>query len=347
MPGKLPWFKERMMNMSDGILTNRDRRQICGGACGEIFDLFGNRWGRYISRGLISSMVLGMYLGTGWAQQIAVPNGSFELPATPFADPRMDAWQKSPQPVWYTDGDEFPWEQLMGQFRNPPPGEPGHTANMDGEQAAFMFAYPEVAIFQDALATTSTGEVPESGVNTRFEAGKVYRLTVALRSGGGGMKDGASFEIGFYYRNAEGQRIPVNSSTLTHVAGTGVSPLLDFHASTDTVQVDDPWEGKPIGIRLASIVGFENAGGYWDLDNVRLRIEAGLVLQVVPEPAGGMKLSLTGGIGSHEVLASPDPTLPLDEWTVLGTVEGDGSGEGLLDQEAGFTQRFYIGRKVL
>lgn len=343
-------FEELMMNMSDRMQKKRECVQMETGAWSGVAYPSSNRWINSISRALLSSaasvVLLGVGSGTGLAQQIAVPNGSFELPETNFADPLMDAWQKSAQPAWYTGGDEFPWEQLMGQFRNPDFGEDGHTVDMDGNQAAFMFAYPEVAIFQDAIETTTTGDAPESGVNARFEAGKVYSLTVALRSGGGGMKEGASFQIGFYYRDAEGAIVPVSSSTLTY-EGTGVSPFLDFTATTDPVGAEDPWAGKPIGIRLASIVGFENLGGYWDLDNVRLQVEPSLVLQIVPEVGGGMRISLTGGAGEHEVLASSDPTLPLAEWTVIGTVEGDGSDGGLVDEGADIAQRFYIGREIL
>src|SRR5688500_15187525 len=47
---------------------------------------------------------------------IWVPNHSFEAPRTEFADPRMDGWEKAPEPAWYQGGGGFPWEQLMGQF---------------------------------------------------------------------------------------------------------------------------------------------------------------------------------------------------------------------------------------
>src|SRR5712671_4775802 len=75
------------------------------------------------------------------ADALNVPNASFESPQTPFADPRMDEWQKAPEPPWYMGGGGFPWEQLMGQFLNAPDGDTtNHIDNMDGAQAAFLFA---------------------------------------------------------------------------------------------------------------------------------------------------------------------------------------------------------------
>src|SRR5262245_49423785 len=66
------------------------------------------------------------------AATIFVGNASFETPATPFAGPEMDAWQKSPQPFWFPPGTNS-WDQTMGQFLNTPDGSPGHITNIDGK----------------------------------------------------------------------------------------------------------------------------------------------------------------------------------------------------------------------
>src|SRR5262245_4396155 len=82
------------------------------------------------------------------AGTIHVPNSSFESPATDFATPEIGAWQKAPQPMWYNDTN-FPWAQLTGQFLNTSNGAPDHIDNVEGHQAAFLFALPGVAVFQD------------------------------------------------------------------------------------------------------------------------------------------------------------------------------------------------------
>ena len=59
------------------------------------------------------------------AATIYVPNGSFELPETSFADPRLAAWERAPEPSWYDDQDgTFPWYQVVGQFLNTSNGSP-------------------------------------------------------------------------------------------------------------------------------------------------------------------------------------------------------------------------------
>src|SRR4029079_9939834 len=88
------------------------------------------------------------------AAAIPVPNGSFESPSvpavSPYAAPDIDNWQKSPQPAWYdpAQNSNTPWTYLMGEFYNVAfPGQ--FIENCDGTQAAFLFALPEAALFQD------------------------------------------------------------------------------------------------------------------------------------------------------------------------------------------------------
>src|SRR5215216_3940520 len=86
---------------------------------------------------------------TGSAGTIYVPNGSFESPDTPFADPRIDAWQDNPKPDWYDESGGFTWDQLTGTFENTDPTDVSHIDNVAGSQAMYMFAVPQVGIFQD------------------------------------------------------------------------------------------------------------------------------------------------------------------------------------------------------
>src|SRR5215831_18699284 len=109
------------------------------------------------------------------AATIFIPNNSFESPVTDFASPAMDSWGKAPQPAWYQDPTGmFPWEALMGQFLNTTNGSPDHIDNVDGSQAAFLFASPDVAIFQDYTSISGSGATTSHPFNAQFEAGKSY-----------------------------------------------------------------------------------------------------------------------------------------------------------------------------
>src|SRR5690348_1734577 len=82
------------------------------------------------------------------AGPIVVPNGSFELPATEFVSTLVDSWQKALKPDWYIEAGFF-WPQLVGLFKNTPSNSPDHIDNCDGNRAIWLFAVPEVAIYQD------------------------------------------------------------------------------------------------------------------------------------------------------------------------------------------------------
>src|SRR5262245_41704501 len=200
-----------------------------------------------------------------------VPNGSFELPASDFASPFMDAWQKAPQPIWYTDTN-FPWLQLTGQFVNTSNGAPNHIDNLEGQQAAYLFALPDVAIFQDYNTIGGTNQAPTHQFDAKFEVGRSYALTVGVLGGGGGMSNGATFELSIYYRDASSNIVTVAATTITNTKALFPTNthFTDFQARVPQVKSGDAWAGKNIGIRLASTTSFALTGGYWDIDNVRL-----------------------------------------------------------------------------
>lgn len=194
------------------------------------------------------------------AASIGVPNASFESPVTNFAVPEIDSWQKSPKPEWYDESGGNLWIYLTGVFLNLPPEDPSHIDNCDANQAAFLFALPEVELFQDLTAT--------------FEVGQSYNLTVGIFGGGGGMKDDVPIEIRLYYRDAEDKKVTVGATTYTYDSDAGhVKHFNDVQLDIPQVTDIDPWAGKNIGVHLVSaltLAQFDMAGGYWDLDNVRL-----------------------------------------------------------------------------
>jgi hypothetical protein len=221
------------------------------------------------SRKLVAVVVGVVTLAAGasklQATPIYVPNASFESPETTFVDVNIDLWQKPPKPWWYDESGGSLWIQLTGVFLNLPPADPDHIDNCDGNQAAWLFAVPEVELFQDLTAT--------------FEVGQSYHLTVGIFGGGGNMKDDVPIEIRLYYRDAENKKVTVGATTFTYDWDTGyVKHLNDVQLNVPKVVSTDSWAGKNIGVQLISTLTFPEdldpvtgrAGGFWDLDNVRL-----------------------------------------------------------------------------
>jgi hypothetical protein len=221
------------------------------------------------SRKLVAVVVGVVTLAAGasklQATPIYVPNASFESPETTFVDVNIDLWQKPPKPWWYDESGGSLWIQLTGVFLNLPPADPDHIDNCDGNQAAWLFAVPEVELFQDLTAT--------------FEVGQSYHLTVGIFGGGGNMKDDVPIEIRLYYRDAENKKVTVGATTFTYDWDTGyVKHLNDVQLDVPKVVSTDSWAGKNIGVQLVSTLTLADldpetgrAGGYWVLDNVRLK----------------------------------------------------------------------------
>lgn len=213
----------------------------------------------------VVATVVAAWASTLQAASVYVPNASFESPETAFVDVNIDSWQDSPKPWWYDESGGHLWNQLTGVFLNLPPEDPDSIDNCDGEQAAWLFAVPEVRLSQNLAAT--------------FEVGRLYRLTVGIIGGGGNMKGGVPIEIRLYYRDGEDNKVTVGATTFTYDLETGhVKHFNDVHLDIPPVRETDPWAGKNIGVQLISALTFPEdldpdtgrAGGFWDLDNVRL-----------------------------------------------------------------------------
>jgi hypothetical protein len=196
---------------------------------------------------------------------ICIPNASFESPQTAFVDVNIDSWQDAPKPWWYDESGGYFWNQLTGVFLNVPPEDPGHIDNCDGLQAAWLFAVPEVELFQDLAAT--------------FEVGRAYHLMAGIIGGGGNMKHGVPIEIRLYYREGEDNKVTVGAATYTFdLEAAYIKHFNDVQLDIPPVGEADPWIGKNIGVQLVSTLSFPEdldpdtgrAGGFWDMDNVRL-----------------------------------------------------------------------------
>jgi hypothetical protein len=236
----------------------------------------------------------------------------------------MDYWQKAPQPASYNPADYnfTPWEYQMGEFYNVPfPGS--YIDNCDGVQAAFMFALPDVSIYQDYNTIFGTNTTPSHAFNAKYTVGKRYQLTVGLIGGSGGMELGVPFRISLYYRDAVSNMVTVAATIATNTTANFPTNthFVDFTVKVPGVQPADPWAGKNIGIQLLSLATTNNRGGYWDVDNVRLveTVENNLAS---PALSGGhfrMTVQSEPGL-KFQILASTNVTVPVSNWTSLGNV---------------------------
>lgn len=260
-------------------------------------------------------------------QEILVPNGSFESPSTQFVDIFPAEWQKTPKPDWYDESGGNLWIQLSGIFTNTAPGSSDSIDNLDRGQALFLFSVPQAGIFQDFNTIGGTNAAPTHAFDAKYEPGKSYELSLGLIGGAGNMPEGASLLVGLYYRNASNEMVTVAATNVvfTKAAFPTVTHLIEKSVRTPTVSASDAWAGKNIGIEIVSSVQDpRQAGGYWDLDNVRLFVagDAGLRLTVA-RSGTDLRISWPTATGvSYQLRMSED----LKTWTNQGTaLTGTGS----------------------
>jgi len=276
-------------------------------------------------------------------REIVVPNGSFERPATVFADPRVESWQKAPKPDWYDESGGFPWDQLTGVFLNTVPGSADHIQNLDGNQAFFLFAVPQAELFQDSDSTA------QHEFDVPWVEGRAYQLTAGILGGGGGMKPGVTLDMSLYYRDPSGNRVTIASTTVTHTPETFPTPtrVTDFSVATKPVAHSAPWAGRPMGIAFTSTVRPDLAGGYWDLENVRLTASQAPVLQRPTWKAGQFSFQLISQPGSvFEFQSSTTLSGANPIWSQLATVTNHTGSMTLVDPAPGSGPRFYQVRQV-
>jgi hypothetical protein len=284
------------------------------------------------------------------AEGIYVPNYSFELPDigtnSPYAAPVFDSWEESPQPDWYnpTNFGGSPWSDLFGTFYNLPDftnamaTNSSYIYNCDGVQAAFLFAIPQVAIFQD--------------INATFNVGKGYTLTVGMIGGGGGMADGSTFQLSLYYLDGSSNMDTVAMTTVTNTPANFPTDthFVDFQAQVPGVNTTNPWAGQNIGIQLLATPDFDDPdqwGGYWDADNVRL-IETTALNLVNPALTNGqLQFTVQSEPGVvFQILATTNLSLPAANWTRLATLTNTTGSLPYLDQSAALGQRFFTAQQL-
>jgi len=307
-----------------------------------------------MSNALNSAMVGIVFLlsvsGSLAATTIGVPNASFESPNVPFPSPNFNSWQKTPKPDWYDDGGgAFLWTQQIGAFKNTTIGSSNHIDNCDGLQALWLFATPEVCLFQDYDSMDWNDVVPSHDFNAEYAPGKSYRLTVGVIGTGGNMLQGATLDLSLYYRDASSNRIVIAATTLTNSYDvfSNNTHFVDCHVTVLNVKASDAWSGQKIGIQFLSTVSTNLQGGYWDLDNVRL------VSTLVPNLVnpvrtnGNFQFTLQSEPGlTFQILTSTNVILPATNWTSLGFVTNVTGTIPFVDTPANFPQRFYQARQL-
>ncbi len=243
----------------------------------------------------------------------------------------------------------FLWTQLTGVFANTAAGSADHIDNMDGNQAVWVFAVPEVGLFQDYDSIGGTNSAPEHAFNAAFEVGKAYNLRVGLIGGGGGMTNGASLELSLYYRDAASNQVIVAATSVTNTPDvfSNQTHLIDFQVNVPFVKASDPWAGQHIGVAIMSTVDFGMEGGFWDLDNARLTETRAPILVGPAATNGYFGFGLESEPGlKFEILASTDVTLPMANWTNLGTLTNDTGSVFFSELLTNSARRFYRARQL-
>ncbi len=282
---------------------------------------------------------------------IPVPNHSFELPTTEFADPRIDSWQEGPKPAWFDESNGYTWDQLTGVFANTLPGSADHIDNCDGAQAIFLFAVPQVVMFQDYDSTDWTNPLtPSHAFNAKYEVGREYDLTVGLIGGGGGMKLGVSLMLSLYYRDTPQTMATVAASNVVYTPTlfSNNTHFVDINLRVPTVKASDLWAGKHIGIQILSTVAPDLIGGYWDIDNVRLSSSLPQPMLATPVLSeGALSFNVLSEPGARiEILTSPDASAPLANWNHLDTVTNSTGSMVFTSEPLVTSPRFYLARQL-
>lgn len=230
---------------------------------------------------------------------VPIENASFEAPAV---DP--NGFGALPFAEGWTELDvDAEGSTNTGVFLNTPEGSPDRLLNADGDQLAFL--------------GSQEGNGFEQVLGSVYVPGCEYRLTVA--AGVSAMFPPSSeepldtVELVLYYVDGPNS-VPMDigtASQLIEATGLSSTQLLDFSAYLATVDVNDAWAGRPIGVAIRA-AGM--AGGFWDLDNVRL-VESLPVAIPIENPSFESPVVDTNGFGA----------LPyMDGWTELD-VDAEGS----------------------
>jgi len=278
-------------------------------------------------------------------ESIYVPNFSFESQPTAFADPHVDFWQKPPAPANFDTNVFGAWENLAGVFQNSPSGDAGHIANADGNQLAYLFAYPQMALFQDFNSTDWSNAAPTHSFNALYKPGRSYTLTVGITSSSvQPLTPGSTLQLSLYYRDGSNNMVTLATTIVTYDTNvfSNLTNLIDFAATVPEVKPTDPWVGNNIGIQFQSTVAPNLIGGVWDLDNVRVTELVATTLKNPTMANGQFRFNLQSEPGLRfEILTGTNGTQPTISWTSIGIITNTTGSISFTDPAPIASQRFY------
>jgi len=275
------------------------------------------------------------------SSSIYVPNASFELPVVTYADvvsTNMISWETFPA---QSDG-------AIGVFVN----NPAYTNdipndfiyNCSGNQVAYIFNDAGLALFQDYDAVDSTG-TPSHAFSATYQAGKSYRLVTGfIGSTNFGEMPDSTLQMSLYYRDSSSNMVTIASTNIVYDPDvfTSITNLVDCQLVSPTVKATDPWVGQHIGIQFLSTVATNLAGGYWDLDNVRLTDVLTTALVNPGITNGQFEATLLSEPGLVcQILATTNIALPVANWTSLATLTNTTGSIPFVDSTAVLDARFY------
>lgn len=232
------------------------------------------------------------------ANSIPIVNASFELP---LVDP--NAFPALP----YVDG----WTEIdidtegstnTGVFPNTGTNSPDHIINTDGNQLAYIGSQHGNEIDQD--------------LNSTYRTGYAYRMTIAVCISSlfppSQVEPVDTIEFALYYRDPNDPNETIDIVTQT-IQATGLisTQLKDFSVFLPTVASNSDWTGRKIGIAIRATGA---AGGFWDLDNVRLTELTPISIPVV-----------NASFELPEVDPNAFPALPYTEGWIENDLDTEGS----------------------
>ena len=182
---------------------------------------------------------------------IVIENGSFEVPVVdPNGFPALPYMEG-----WIERDVDAKTSTNTGVFANTPPGSPDRMENADGNQLAFLGSQQGNGLWQDVAGT--------------YKVDCAYRLTVGVgisqRFPPSGLTPVGTIELVLYWVDGE-ERVDIVREVV-EARGLSSTRLQDFSVYLRAVQAGDAWAGKGIGVAIRA-TGV--AGGFWDLDHVRL-----------------------------------------------------------------------------
>ena len=203
---------------------------------------------------IVLTFILSLTSNQAMSASIYIENASFESPIVPkdqIGWPYIDGW---------TEIDNAPLGDSVntGVFPNTEPNSFNHIVNADGSQLAFLGSEQGNALQQDLLAV--------------YNAGCSYQMTVAVGISSmfppSESEPVDTLEMALYYRDFNDPNITIDIVTQTIDAnGLSSTELQDFSVFLPVVYSNDNWAGRTIGIAIRATGA---AGGFWDLDNVRM-----------------------------------------------------------------------------